>query len=127
MQVQEVISEDLLTCPHRPEDRGNMETGGRNNTNVPKPPFTQDIALGTQPASQSVPLPNTCADTAAPDPFLGGRTQGLLLPEDGLAGCLLADATNSFNNLSRLSMFWKVAHRWPEASRFAFNCYHHFP
>ena len=47
-------------------------------------------------------------------------------PEEDLAGCLLADAANGFNNLSRLAMLWTVAHRWPQASRFAFNCYRHF-
>ena len=48
-------------------------------------------------------------------------------PEEDLSGCLLADAANGFNNLSRLAMLWTVTHRWPRASSFAFNCYRHFP
>ena len=48
-------------------------------------------------------------------------------PEEDLAGCLLADAANGFNNVSRLEMLWTVAHRWPRASSFAFNCYRPFP
>ena len=53
--------------------------------------------------------------------------RGNMQPEEDLSGCLLADAANRFNNLSRLAMLWTVAHRWPRASRFAFNCYRHFP
>ena len=59
--------------------------------------------------------------------FNRGKTRGNLQPEDDLTGCLLADAANGFNNLSRLAMLWTVAHRWPRASRFAYNCYRHFP
>ena len=51
--------------------------------------------------------------------------RGALRPEDDLAGCLLADTANGFNNLSRLAMLWTVAHRWPAASIFAFNFYRH--
>ena len=38
----------------------------------------------------------------------------------------LIDARNGFNELSRLEMLWTVRHRWPEGSRFAFNCYRHW-
>ena len=61
------------------------------------------------------------------EPFNGGMTRGNMQPEEDLAGCLLADTANGFNNLSSLAMLWAVAHRWPRASRFAFNCYRHVP
>ena len=122
-QVQEVLLEDLLTQPHRLEDRGDLDTGGRTNTDKPDSPLMQESTLGTQPVRQSAHPPNTGEDTAAPDPFIRGRTQGALLQEDDLDGCLLADAANSFNNLSRLVMLWIAVHRWPAASRFTFNCY----
>ena len=63
---------------------------------------------------------------AVEEPFNGGKIRGMMHPEEDLAGCLLADAANGFYNLFRLAMLWTVAHRWPQASRFAFNCYSHF-
>ena len=59
--------------------------------------------------------------------FNGGTIRGNVQPEEDLAGCLLADAANGFNNLSRLEMLWTVAYQWPRASRSAFNCYRYFP
>ena len=47
-------------------------------------------------------------------------------PEDNLAGCILVDTSNGFNNLSRLEMICTVAHRWQSTSIFAFNYYRHF-
>ena len=71
-------------------------------------------------------MPNTSAHAEAQDPFIEGRTQGAIRLVDDLAGCLMADASNGFNNLSRLDMLCTVEHRWPAASIFAFNCYRHF-
>ncbi|KAL7474118.1 hypothetical protein ACHAW6_000112, partial [Cyclotella cf. meneghiniana] len=45
-------------------------------------------------------------------------------PEDPTV-LLLADADNSFNNLSRYSMLWEIRHQWLAGSRFAFNLYRH--
>ena len=36
------------------------------------------------------------------------------------------DAHNGFNELSQYEMLLRVAENWAKASRFAFNCYHHF-
>ena len=44
------------------------------------------------------------------EPFNVGKNRGNLQPEENLAGCLLADAANSFNNLSMLEMLWTVVH-----------------
>ena len=41
------------------------------------------------------------------------------------SACLLVDARNAFNELGRKAMLWTVRHRWPQGSRFAFNCYCH--
>ena len=35
------------------------------------------------------------------EPFVGGKTRGEMRPEEDLAGCLLEDAANGFNNLYR--------------------------
>ena len=92
------------------------------DTNTPDLPLTQEGSTGTHtpPASQYDHLPH---GTTEEDLFAGGKTRGALRPEKDLAGCLLADTANGFNNLSRF--LWTVAHRWPSASRFSFNCYRH--
>ena len=103
-----------------------MKTGGHADTGIIGPPLTKESALVTQPPIQSAHLPNTGVSTAAQDPFVGGKMQGALRTENNLAGCLLEDTANGFNNLSRLGMLWTVSHRWLAASRFAFNYYSHF-
>ena len=35
----------------------------------------------------------------------------------------LVDASNGFNELSRLAMLWTVQHRWPAGARFVLSCY----
>ena len=60
-------------------------------------------ALITQPHT------NGGKGMAVKEPFNGGKTRGNMQPEEDLAGCLLADAANGFNNLSRLAMLWTVA------------------
>ncbi|KAL7463292.1 hypothetical protein ACHAXS_003674 [Conticribra weissflogii] len=37
----------------------------------------------------------------------------------------LLDASNGFNEISRLRCLHTIRHLWPSASRFAFNCYRH--
>ena len=41
-------------------------------------------------------------------------------------GTTLIDASNAFNDLSRLVMLLTVRHCWPEGARFAFNYYMHY-
>ena len=41
------------------------------------------------------------------------------------SGTTLVDASNGFNEMSRLEMMWSLGHRWPTGARFAFNCYRH--
>ncbi len=45
---------------------------------------------------------------------------------DGPEGLTLIDARNGFNELSHYAMLWTARHRWPESTRFAFNCYRHY-
>ena len=40
-------------------------------------------------------------------------------------GFLLIDASNAFNEVSRVNMLWVIRHEWPAGARFAFNCYRH--
>ena len=47
---------------------------------------------------------------AVKEPFNGGMIRGNMQPEEDLAGCLIADTANGFNNLSRPAMLWTVAH-----------------
>ena len=86
---EEILSEDLLTQTHRPGDRSNLDKGESAKIDDTNSPLTQESALGTQPVSQSLKPPNTGKYTVAPDPFIGGWTQGALCPEYNLAGCLL--------------------------------------
>ena len=44
-----------------------------------------------------------------------------------LADLVLGDAKNGFNLLNRYAMLWTVRHKWPAGSRFALNCYRHYP
>ena len=36
-------------------------------------------------------------------------------------GTTLVDARNGFNKISRLTILWKVCHRWSSGAMFAFN------
>eukprot|EP00978_Attheya_sp_CCMP212_P041079 scaffold231101_cov38-Attheya_sp.AAC.1 len=40
-------------------------------------------------------------------------------------GFLLVDASNAFNEGSRIAMLWTVRHTWPSGARFCFNVYQH--
>ena len=113
--------------------QGNMETNGEvvngeeindkeyaNNT-TPDPPLTQEDKPRTYDTSQYEHSPHNGANPTEEDPFTRGTKRGALRPEGDLDGCLLTDAANGFDNLSRLTILWMVAHRWPAASRFSFN------
>ena len=45
----------------------------------------------------------------------------LLNQESEPSRITLVDASNGFNNLSRLTMMWTVWNRWPVGARFVFN------
>ena len=51
---------------------------------------------------------------------------GLLTQDAEPGGKTIVDSCNGFNELIRLEMLWTVRHRWPEGTRFAFNCYRHW-
>ena len=42
------------------------------------------------------------------------------------SGTTIVDDCNDFSELICFLMMWTVRHRWPEGSRFVFNCYRHW-
>ena len=129
--------EAMLTQPF-PHWQGDSNTNGEvmngenttgedyDNINTPYPPLAQGDNPRTHATSQYDYPPHNGANPTEEDPFVGGKTRGALRPEDNLSRCLMADASNGFNKLSRIAMLWMVTHRWLSASMFAFNCYRHY-
>ena len=60
------------------------------------------------------PLTQPQEPGAIEEPFNGGKNRGKMQPEEDLAGCLLADAANRFNNLFRLAMLWPSVRHCPQ-------------
>ena len=55
--------------------------------------------------------------------LLSLEATGILTRDEEPGVTTLVDARNGFNKMSLLRMIWTVHHRFPEGSRFTFNCY----
>ena len=106
-------SNAVLSDSH-PKGASGLETvwEGRSKPEDSKEEYKEVKALLTQPPPQwqGYRETNDRENSTEEEPFVRGNTRGDLQPEEDLAGCILADAANGFNNLSRLAMLWTVAH-----------------
>jgi hypothetical protein len=101
--------EGILHAVHAvwPQSAGWEPNGGE--VTAPKP-ATEGTSMTVIPTAD----PGKAADTSCLR----------YVPNRGF-GTALFDARNGFNEVNRYLMLWTVAHRWTEASWFAFNRYRH--
>ncbi|KAL7462173.1 hypothetical protein ACHAXS_002561, partial [Conticribra weissflogii] len=118
-----LLNSNTTTPPPTPNSSSTQKKSSETNQTHPSHSPTptkltspQDIPLTSPPNS---PSPTTSSSTHS---STSNTPQDYTL--DPLDVTLL-DASNGFNEISRLRCLHTIRHLWPSASRFAFNCYRH--
>ncbi len=96
----------------------NHQTSTTSETHQHSPVSSQYHPISSTPINSSPKSSSSNTPTPSPSP-----------PHDFTNDPIdvtLLDASNGFNEISRLRCLHTIRHLWPSASRFAFNCYRHY-
>ncbi|KAL7461856.1 hypothetical protein ACHAXS_002258, partial [Conticribra weissflogii] len=116
---QPELPSDKKPTPATPSSNSSTNSAKSSNPTQPQSPPSSNKSNSTSPKSPTIPSSSSSSPThSSPSSPPSDYT---LDPLD----VTLLDASNGFNEISRLRCLHTIRHLWPSASRFAFNCYRH--